>query len=143
MVLQGCTTEKEAPEIVQWPKIDGIDAAMQPFIDRGELSGVVTLVADDKAILHFSAIGQRNLAKHLPMRTDTIFWVASMTKPMTSTAIMMLQEEGKLSIDDPVSKYIPGICRVKDSIRQAGKPDAPATFDSYQRFTRSAREKNA
>ena len=95
MVLQGCTTEKEAPEIVQWPKIDGIDAAMQPFIDGGELSGAVTLVADDKSILHFSAIGQRNLAKHLPMRTDTIFWVASMTKPMTSTAIMMLQEEGK------------------------------------------------
>ena len=69
--------------------------AMQPFVDRGELSGAVTLVADDKSILHFSAMGQRNLAKQLPMRTDTIFWVASMTKPMTSTAIMMLQEEGK------------------------------------------------
>jgi CubicO group peptidase (beta-lactamase class C family) len=113
MALQGCTSEKEAPETVQWPKIDGIDSAMQAFVDRGDLSGAVTLVADDKSILHLSAVGERDLKHHLPMRTDTIFWVASMTKPMTSTAIMMLQEEGKLSIDDPVSKYIPEFAGLK------------------------------
>jgi CubicO group peptidase (beta-lactamase class C family) len=138
MALQGCTSEKEAPETVQWPKIDGIDQAMQPFVDRGELSGAVTLVADDKSILHLSAVGERDIKHHLPMRTDTIFWVASMTKPMTSTAIMMLQEEGKLSIDDPVSKYIPEFAGLKTpsgkranlTLRQllthtSGLPEAP------------------
>jgi CubicO group peptidase (beta-lactamase class C family) len=111
--MQGCTSQKEAPENASWPKIDGIDEAMQPFIDRGELAGVVTLVADDKNILHLSALGQRDISHHLPMRTDTIFWIASMTKLMTSSAIMMLQEEGKLSIDDPVSKFIPEFAALK------------------------------
>jgi CubicO group peptidase (beta-lactamase class C family) len=119
MVLQGCTSEKEAPETVQWPKIDGVDQAMQKFVDQGELSGAVMLVADDKSILHLSAVGERDIRHHLPMRTDTIFWIASMTKPMTSTAIMMLQDEGKLSIDDPVSKYIPAFAEVKTP---SGKP---------------------
>jgi CubicO group peptidase (beta-lactamase class C family) len=119
MGLQGCTSEKEAPETVQWPKIDGVDQAMQPFVDRGELSGAVTLVADDKSILHFSALGERDIKHHLPMRTDTIFWIASMTKLMTSTSVMMLQDEGKLSVDDRVSKYIPEFAGLKTP---SGKP---------------------
>jgi len=92
---------------------------MQRFVDKGVLSGAVTLVGDDQQILYLSAIGQRDLKNHLPMRTDTIFWIASMTKPMTSTAIMMLQEEGKLSIDDPVAKYIPEFASLKTP---SGKP---------------------
>jgi CubicO group peptidase (beta-lactamase class C family) len=73
----------------------------------------VTLVADRQRIEHLSALGQRDLDNDLPMRTDTIFWVASMTKLMTASAVMMLQEEGKLSIDDPVSKYIPEFAELK------------------------------
>ena len=113
MSNQACTSVKEKSESAQGPKIDRIDRAMQPFIDHGELSGAVTLVADEKNILHLSASGRRDIANQLPMRTDTIFWIASMTKPMTSTAIMMLQEEGKLSIDDRVSKYIPEFAGLK------------------------------
>ena len=119
MLNQGCASVAEQPETVQWPKIAGIDRAMQAFVDRGELSGAVTLVADRQSILHLSAVGQRDLKHHLPMRTDTIFWIASMTKLMTSTAVMMLQEEGKLSIDDPVSKYIPEFAGLKTP---SGKP---------------------
>lgn len=119
MSIQACTSEKEAPETVQWPKIEGVDRAMQAFVDRGQLSGAVTLVADEKSILHLSAVGQRDLKHHLPMRTDTIFWIASMTKPMTSAAVMMLQDEGKLSIDDRVSKYIPEFAGLKTP---SGKP---------------------
>ncbi|HEY1921495.1 MAG TPA: serine hydrolase domain-containing protein [Tepidisphaeraceae bacterium] len=115
MVLQGCTsTQKQfgaSPE--------GVDAAMQAFVDQQKLSGAVMLVADDHQILHLSAVGQRDIERHLPMRTDTIFWVASMTKLMTSSGIMMLSDEGKLSIDDPVSKYIPAFAALKTP---SGKP---------------------
>jgi CubicO group peptidase (beta-lactamase class C family) len=119
MLNQGCASVKEQPETAQWPKIAAIDRAMQAFVDRGELSGVVTLVADRQDILHLSAVGLRDLKRRLPMRTDTIFWIASMTKLMTATAVMMLQDEGKLSIDDQVSKYIPEFAGLKTP---SGKP---------------------
>jgi len=92
---------------------------MQAFVDRHKISGAVTLVADGKHILHLSAVGRRDIEHDLPMRTDTIFWVASMTKLMTSAAIMMLQDGGKVSIDDPVSKYIPQYAALKTP---SGKP---------------------
>jgi CubicO group peptidase (beta-lactamase class C family) len=92
---------------------------MLDFVSKGELSGAVTLVADDGDIKHFSAVGERNIEKHLPMQKDTIFWIASMTKPVTSTAIMILEQEGKLGLDDPVSKYIPEFAKLKTP---SGKP---------------------
>jgi CubicO group peptidase (beta-lactamase class C family) len=119
MLNQGCASVKEQPETAQWPKIAAIDRAMQAFVDGGQLSGAVTLMADRQGILHLSAVGQRDLKRRLPMRTDTIFWIASMTKLMTASAVMMLQEEGKLSIDDPVSKYIPEFAGLKTP---SGKP---------------------
>ena len=94
-------------------QIEEIDRAMRPFVDRGELSGVVTLVADGKKIVHLSALGHRDLANHLPMEIDTIFWIASMTKLVTAVAMMMFQDEGKLSLDDPVAKFIPEFAKLK------------------------------
>jgi CubicO group peptidase (beta-lactamase class C family) len=119
MVLQGCTSTQKAGGSPQLSPSARIDATMQSFVDRQKLSGAVTLVADDQHILHLSAVGQRDIANNLPMQTDTIFWVASMTKLMTSSAIMMLSDEGKLSIDDPVSKYIPEFTSLKTP---SGKP---------------------
>jgi CubicO group peptidase (beta-lactamase class C family) len=119
MLNQGCASVKDERETAQWPRNEQIDNAMRGFVAEGELSGVVTVVADRNGIEHLSAMGERNLAEHLPMRTDTIFWAASMTKPVTATAIMMLQEEGKLSIDDPVAKYIPEFAALKTP---SGKP---------------------
>jgi CubicO group peptidase (beta-lactamase class C family) len=119
MVLQGCTSTQKVGGSPQEPPSARIDATMQSFVDRHKLSGAVTLVADNQHILHLSAVGQRDIANNLPMQTDTIFWVASMTKPMTSSAIMMLQDEGKLSIDDPVSKYIPEYAALRTP---SGKP---------------------
>ncbi len=115
MALQGCTST---------PKQGGspsatVDATMQAFVDQQKLSGAVTLIADDHQILHLSAIGQRDIERNLPMRTDTIFWVASMTKLMTSAGIMMLSDEGRLSIDDPVSKFIPEFAALRTP---SGKP---------------------
>ncbi len=89
------------------PAIDSIDERMQAFVDSKEISGAVTLVADAEKILHLSAVGLSDIEDKTPMATDSIFWIASMTKPVTATAVMMMQDEGKLSVDDPVSKYLP------------------------------------
>lgn len=86
---------------------------MQKFVDTGKLSGAVTLVADERNVLHLSAIGLRDIEKRLPMETDTIFWIASMTKLITATAILMLQDQKKLSVSDPVSKYVPEFSKLK------------------------------
>src|SRR4051794_28313681 len=90
-----------------------IAARMQEMIDAKEIPGAVTLIATRDGITHFDAIGSADPAGSKPMRKDSIFWIASMTKPITGTAILMLQEEGKLSVDDPVSKYIPELGNLK------------------------------
>lgn len=84
-----------------------IKKAMADFIAAKEISGAVTLVADGINVFHLSADGLADIETKTPMATSSIFWIASMTKPITATAVMMMQEEGKLTVDDPVSKYLP------------------------------------
>ena len=92
---------------------------MQSFINQHEIAGAVTLVASREGVLDVETFGQADIAKNAPMRPDTIFWIASMTKPVTASAILMLQDQGKLSVQDPVAKYVPelGALKTKD-----GKP---------------------
>lgn len=92
---------------------------MREFIDKKEVAGTVTLVATRDTVVHLEAVGQADIANGTPMKADTIFWIASMTKPVTATAIMMLQDERKLSVEDPVGKYIP---ELKDLKTKDGKP---------------------
>jgi CubicO group peptidase (beta-lactamase class C family) len=87
---------------------------MQGFIDKQEVAGAVTLVADGEKILHVSAEGLADVKDNKPMATDTICWIASMTKPITGAAVLMMQEAGKLSVDDPVSKHLPEFKQLKD-----------------------------
>lgn len=84
-----------------------ISSSLQRFIDDGLLSGAVTLVAQEGEILNFEAIGLADIQSMTPMQKDSLFWIASMTKPITAMAVMMLVDEGRLSIDDPVAKYLP------------------------------------
>lgn len=84
-----------------------IDAAMQTMIKQGEISGAVTLVANKSGVIHQSAVGYADIASKRPMATDNLAWIASMTKPITAAAIMTLQDAGKLSVSDPVSKFLP------------------------------------
>ncbi len=95
------------------PRIAAIDAAVQPFVDSQQVAGVVTLVAHKGKVVHLSSIGQANIEQHHPMQADTMFWIASMTKPQAAAAVMILEQEGKLSIEDPVSKYIPSFANLK------------------------------
>jgi len=83
-----------------------IHPLIQRHIDAKDLTGAVTLVARKGKVVHFEAQGAIDVEGH-PMRTDTLFRMASMTKPITAVAVLMLMEEGKLVLSDPVSKYIP------------------------------------
>ena len=80
---------------------------MQAFVDDGTIAGAVTLVAHHGEIASFEAVGWSDLETRKPMREDSLFWIASMTKPICATAVLMLQDEGKLSVDDPVEKHLP------------------------------------
>jgi len=84
-----------------------IDALLQQAVRQGTVPGVVAIVANKERILYHGAFGLMDAGKGKPMQKDSIFRIASMTKPVTSVAVMMLKEEGKLGLDDPVSKYLP------------------------------------
>jgi CubicO group peptidase (beta-lactamase class C family) len=85
---------------------DPVSAAIRPFIEHNEISGAVTLVAENGELKSFEATGLADIANNTPMRRDTVFWVASMTKPLAGVAIMMLAEEGLLNVDDLVEEHL-------------------------------------
>jgi CubicO group peptidase (beta-lactamase class C family) len=88
-------------------KLSEVRKRMQAFVDDKTIAGAVTLVARNGQIAAIDTVGQADIANAKPMKPDTMFWIASMTKPITATAIMILRDEGKLSIDDPVEKHLP------------------------------------
>jgi CubicO group peptidase (beta-lactamase class C family) len=104
-----------------------IAPAIQREIDKGQYPGAVMLVARKGRIVYFETLGQLDPASGKPMRKDAIFRLYSMTKPYTSVAIMMLMEEGKLRLTDPVSRYIPAFANLQVSV---------ATTDPYAGATK-------
>ena len=88
-------------------RLERLDRVMQGYIDREEVSGVVTLVARRGKVVHFSSLGERDAERGAPMRHDAIFRIASMTKPIASVALMMLYEEGHFQLRDPIAKWLP------------------------------------
>src|SRR4051812_36796979 len=84
-----------------------IPERMHNFVVENTVAGVVTLVAHGNDIVEFDAQGSADVQSTQPMRKDTIFQIMSMTKPVTAIGIMMLAEEGKLSLRDPVDRYLP------------------------------------
>ncbi len=102
-----------------------ISKRMEQCITDGKIAGSVTLIATKDRVVHLAAVGKADIAANRPMEPDTIFRVASMTKPITSTALMMLIEQGKLAVDDPVSKHIPAFANQK---LKDGSPARPVTI---------------
>jgi CubicO group peptidase (beta-lactamase class C family) len=90
-----------------------ITQKLDQAVQRGDAPGVVALVVDRDGALYEAAAGKADLTRGTPMRTDAIFNIASMTKPVTSVAIMQLYEQGKLQLDDPVSKHLPGFDKLQ------------------------------
>jgi CubicO group peptidase (beta-lactamase class C family) len=81
--------------------------ALQELQDQGEFAGAVTLVVAPRGAIALEAFGLADIESRRPMRRDAVFWIASMTKPITAMGVLMLVEEGKLELDDPVAKFVP------------------------------------
>ncbi len=90
-----------------------VDAALSGAVTRGEIPGVVAIAATRTGILYEGAFGVADLPSRRPLQTDSIFRIASMTKPVTSVALMQLVEAGRLRLDDPALKYLPDLANVQ------------------------------
>src|SRR6478609_8465705 len=93
--------------------LDGNRASIREAIDAGLLSGAVTLVWQAGEVLQVNELGYRDVEARLPMQRDTMFRIASMTKPVTVAAAMSLVDEGRLALTDPVTKWLPELSRMQ------------------------------
>jgi CubicO group peptidase (beta-lactamase class C family) len=105
--------------LAEAPKLAGVVSAMQRMVEKKEMAGAVTVVVTKDKVLHLETTGMADVEAKRAMSADTVFWIASMTKPVTGVAVLMLQDEGKLKVSDPVAKYIPEFANLKTP---SGKP---------------------
>ena len=114
-------------------RLERIGIVMRKLIDEEKIPGTVTLVARKGKVVHFEANGLRDVERGLPMQTDTIFRLYSQTKPVTGAAVMILFEEGRFLLTDPISKYLPEFAEMrvyvgeKDGVMLT-EPAAPITI---------------
>ena len=101
------------------PVLPGIGAAMADMVAKQEIAGAVTVVVTKDQVLHLESTGLADVASKRPMTPDTLFWIASMSKPVTGAAVLMLQDEGKLHASDLVAKHLPSFAGLKSP---SGKP---------------------
>jgi len=112
-------TLAEQKERAATPAIAAINDRLSKEVANKEIAGAVTLVATPDKVIHLDATGSAALDPAEPMKTDAIFWIASMSKPVLATLVLMLQDEGLLNIEDPVDKYLPEFKELKTA---DGKP---------------------
>jgi CubicO group peptidase (beta-lactamase class C family) len=110
-------------------RLKRIHEAVQTHIDSHDIAGAVTMVARKGRMAHLEAHGVLDLKSNKPMPKDGLFWIASMSKPITGVAILMLMEEGKVRLNDPVSKFIPEFRGMKVAVIEE-RPAGPAAPDS-------------
>lgn len=110
-----------------------IAPALQAYVDSGKLAGVVAVVARHGKLAYVASAGAMNVERGQAMRPDAVFRIFSMTKPITSTAVLQLHDRGKLRLDDPVSKYIPAFARVK--VYSGGGAAQPTVRDPERPIT--------
>jgi len=111
-----------APESVglSAERLHRIDELVQRNIDAGEISGAVTLVARDGKVAYLSAHGVMDIGSKKPMQADAMFRIASMSKPVAAVAILMLMEEGRVRLNDPVAKFIPAFGELAVAVAKTG-----------------------
>jgi len=107
LILIALTTSGLVADELPKPVKTPLSAALQPFVDRSTLAGAVVLVADESGVLAVEAVGYADVAGKVPMKTDSMFWIASQSKPITAVALMILVDEKKVGLDDTVAKYLP------------------------------------
>ncbi|MGH7754470.1 MAG: serine hydrolase domain-containing protein [Gemmatimonadales bacterium] len=113
-----------------------IDSAMNAYVESGKLPGIVVAVARNGRLAHWKAFGLRSIEHTDPMETDDLFRIYSMTKPVTSVAMMLLVEEGRVGLEDPVAKYLPAFAGVKVWSRDGPRaPRRPMTIRDLLQHT--------
>jgi CubicO group peptidase (beta-lactamase class C family) len=105
-------------------RLQRIGHVVQDYIDSGQITGAVSVVARRGRIAYFEAQGLMDVESKTPMRKDAIFRMASMSKPVTGVAILMLMEEGKVRLTDPVSRFIPEFKGIKVAVAKSSSPGA-------------------
>ena len=141
LLLGGCgTKDVQVDPQIETPKFDtpqfdkpAMDNLFTDAVATGEVIGVSALVFDEGKVVYKGAFGQADRERNIPVDFDTVFRIYSMTKPITSALIMDLQEEGLLSVDDPVSKYIPELANMQ--VATAGADGALSLADQVQPMT--------
>jgi CubicO group peptidase (beta-lactamase class C family) len=108
--LPTASAESEGMSAERLARLSG---GMKELVDKGRLAGVVTMVSRHGKVVEFDAVGKRDIAANAPMQKDSIFRIYSMSKPITGVAMMMLFEDGKWQLNDPVAKYIPELAKLK------------------------------
>ena len=114
--LSGCVEEKhnaDVPRGMSAERLSRIDTVMKEHVDSGRIAGVTTLVARDGELVHFETVGKLNLDSGEDLKPDSLFRIASMTKPIVTTAAMILLEDGSIRLQEPVAKYLPAFEDVK------------------------------
>src|SRR6476660_3150595 len=94
-------------------KLDSIEAALRSYVDEGALAGAATLVWRNGRVVQTTAVGRRDLLTHLPVERATIFRIASVTKPVTTVAALMLDDEGRFALDEPITRHAPELARLR------------------------------
>ena len=105
LILAALLANASAQDKAEPPKSTA--EALQPFVDKNQLAGAVALVASKDKILSVETVGYADIAAKKAMPKDALFWIASQSKPITAAAVMILVDDGKVNIDDPVEKYLP------------------------------------
>lgn len=119
--------EAEAYRISE-PRLQMLTQAMQKQVTDGKLAGVATLVWQDGKTVHRQQTGYQNIEENQPLTEDTIYKIFSLTKPITGTALLMLYEEGKFQLDDPVEEYLPELKGLRVAVGEGadGQPETEA-----------------
>jgi methyl acetate hydrolase len=126
LLLFGYTTRSAGLPSLNTSGAAAIDRMFQAAVDKGEIPGVVAAVTNKDQIVYLKAFGKQNSGQGIPMSTDTVFRIASMTKPVTSVGVMMLYEQGKLKLDDPAGNYVPSF-KGREVIASFNENDATFT----------------
>jgi len=119
-------------------RLERINHGMQRYIDQKLIAGIVTLVARRGSVVHFEKFGWQDIEANKPMELDTIFRIYSMTKPITSVALMMLYENGLLRLTDPVTKFLPEFEKVKVYVDEGELADLTREITIHDLLTHTA-----
>jgi CubicO group peptidase (beta-lactamase class C family) len=116
------------------PHEDSIEAALRAYVDARRLAGAATLVWRDGRVVHRASLGCRDLVTNLPVERDTIFRIASMSKPLTTMAALMLYDEGRFALDEPIARHAPELADLRvlrdpnGPLDQTDPAERPITF---------------